>query len=118
MNARKPATTPTNAVAVVEARKRATIPTRPVIEHSKLFRAELQAALNKANSALLNADSALSVAADDRDTDVTLANQRFDAIRAGLDLERADINRTIGGIEAALKATEPAPSNVVALAAE
>lgn len=104
--------------AVKEARKRATVPTRPVIEHSKLFRAELQAALNKATSALLNADSALSVAADDRDTDITLANQRYDAIRLGLDAERADIHRTIGGIEAALKATEPQSSNVVALAAE
>lgn len=100
--------------AVTEAKKRATIPTRPVIRHTSLFRAELQAALNRANGALLNADNALSVAADDRDAEISLANQRFDAIRAQIDAERDDILNNIAGIEAALAATAPkdAGSNV------
>ena len=96
-----------SAPAVTEAKKRATIPTRPVIQHTSLFRAELQAALRRANGALLNADNALSVAADDRDADMALVSQRFDAIRAQIDAERDDILRNIAGIEAALAATSP-----------
>lgn len=102
-SARKKAVAP----AVTEAKKRATIPTRPVIQHTNLFRAELQAALRRANGALLNADNALSVAADDRDADMALVSQRFDAIRAQIDAERDDILRNIAGIEAALAATLP-----------
>lgn len=108
--------------AVAEAEKRSSIPKRPVIQHTALFRAELQAALNVANNEMVQADSALSSAADERDMAVALANQKFEAIRAGLDAERADILLKTAGIEAALKATEPAaetaPANVVAMAAE
>jgi len=104
---RKPKTPP----AVTEAKRKATIPSRPVIEHTKLLRAELQAAHIKASNALLSADAALSAAADSRDADIALANQRFDAIRAEVDAERDDILASIKGIEAALAATEP-KSNV------
>jgi len=98
-------TKPSPKPAVAEAKRRATIPSRPVIQHTGLLRAELQASLNRANGALLQADSALSVAADDRDMDIALANQRYDAIREGIDAERTDILRSIAGIEAALSAT-------------
>jgi len=119
MTARKPPVPAAKPVAAVEdAQKRATIPTRPVIQHTALLRAELQAALNKATSALLKADNELSVAADDRDTDIALATKRFDAIRLQIDAERNDLHRAITGIEAALQATGEQPSNVVVMAAE
>lgn len=103
------------AVPAVEgARQRASIPKRQVIEHTKLFRAELQAALAAANNELMAADSALASAADDRDMAITLANQKFEAIREGVDADRADLLLKIGGIEAALHATAQA-SNVVPL---
>lgn len=102
---------PRKTKAVAEAEINATIPSRPVIQHTKLLRAELQAAHIKANNALLSADAALSAAADSRDADIALANQRFDAIREELDAERTDILSSIKGIEAALAATE-AKSNV------
>lgn len=119
----KRATSPSKKAAppVAEAKRRATIPTRPVIQHTSLFRAELQAALNRANGALLNADAALSVASDDRDMEVALANQRYDAIRGQIDAERSDILKNIAGIEAALAATAPVEAtkpNVVPLRAE
>lgn len=112
--------TTTMPAAVVAAEKRSSIPKRPVIQHTALFRAELQAALNIVNNEMVQADSALSSAADERDMAISLANQKFDAIRAGLDAERNDILLKTAGIEAALKATEPAaePSNIVAMAAE
>ena len=102
-----------SAPAVKDAAKRAAIPTRPIIGHTNLFRAELQAALSKANNALLSADNALSSAADDRDMAVSLANQKYEAIRVGVDAERSDIILNIEGIEAALVAINPAPANVV-----
>ena len=105
-------TKPAPVAAVQEASKRASIPKRPVIEHTKLFRAELQAALSAANNELMAADSALVSAADDRDMSISLANQKYDAIREGVDADRADILLKITGIAAALAATAPA-SNVV-----
>ena len=102
--------------AVQEAQKRASIPKRPVIEHTKLFRAELQAALSAANNELMAADSALVSAADDRDMSISLANQKFEAIREGVDADRTDILLKITGIAAALAATAPA-SNVVPMTA-
>lgn len=112
---RQPTASAAAAKPVADAKRRASIPSRPVIQHTSLFRAELQAALNRANGALLNADNALSVAADDRDMDISLANQRFDAIREGIDAERIDILRSIAGIEAALAATGEPKANVVQL---
>lgn len=106
MTSTTPRKTKTPPPAVTEAKRKATIPARPVIAHTNLFRAELQASLVKANNALLNADNALSVAADDRDADISMAKQRFEAIRCQLDAERNDILRNIAGIEAALTATE------------
>lgn len=114
---RQPATSSAAPSAVADAKRRSSIPSRPVIEHTALLRAELQASLNRANGALLHADNALSVAADDRDMDIALANQRFAAIRQGLDAERDDIVRSIAGIEAALAATEP-KANIVQLHSE
>lgn len=105
--------------AVKEAAKRASIPKRQVIRHTSLFRAELQAALHAANNELLQADAALSSAADDRNTAIDLANQKYEAIRLGIDEERADLHTKIAGIEAALAATAPVqvPDNVVPLKA-
>lgn len=103
---------------VAAATKAATIPKRPVIQHTKLLTATLQAELRKAQGALQEADMALSIAAQDRDDAINLANARFDAIREGLDQERVDIIRTIDGIEAGLKAMAPQADNVVPLAQE
>lgn len=101
---------------VAAAAKAATIPKRPVIQHTKLLTATLQAELRKAQGALQEADMALSIAAQDRDDAINLANARFDAIREGLDQERVDIIRTIDGIEAGLKAMSSQADNVVPLA--
>lgn len=112
---RKPKTPP----AVFEASRKATIPSRPVIEHTKLLRANLQVELQAANAALAIADRELANAALERDEAKTnnrlehemkdaLADQTFDAIRAEVDAGRDDIKLKIAGIEAALAATEPA----------
>lgn len=89
---------------VAVAEKSASIPKRPVIQHTKLLYASLQMELEKANNALHAADTALAIAASDRDREVEFVNQKFAAIREGLDAERADIITAIDGIEAALKA--------------
>jgi hypothetical protein len=113
--------------AVQEATKRASIPKRPVIEHTKLFRASLQLELQAANAALAVADRDLTNAAAERDeaeetaqraydASVAFARQRFDTIRTQVDAERDDILREINGIEAAMDATTPA-SNVVPMTA-
>ena len=102
---------PRKPKAVTEAESNATIPSRPVIQHTKLLRAELQVKLNNANGALAVADTALTTAAGERDAAIELASKRFDAIREELDAERTDILGSIKGIEAALAATE-AKSNV------
>lgn len=94
-------------IAVAQAEKQASIPKRQVIQHTQLFRAELQVRLNKANGQLAEADLALANAAADRDAAIELAKQKFDAIRAEVDAERQDIITAITGIEAALTATSP-----------
>jgi hypothetical protein len=99
---------PDPVAAVAEATANATIPSRPVIQHTKLLRAELQVRLSSANGALTTADTALVVAAQDRDAAIELANQRYAAIRAEIDAERDDVLTTIAGLEAALHATKPA----------
>ncbi|MGV8950105.1 MAG: hypothetical protein ACOH2M_03305 [Cypionkella sp.] len=93
------------------AEARATIPTRPVIAHTKLFRAEMQVQHQALNNALANVDHALTAAAGERDAAVELANMRFAVIRAELDAERGDVLRNLDGVEAALDATE-AKTNV------
>ena len=111
--------------AVAEAKRKATIPTRPVIEHTKLLRASLQVALQEKTAALAAADRDLANAASERDEareanrhehemKDALADQRFDAIRTEVDADRTDILSSMTGIEAALAATEPpqAKSNV------
>ena len=115
---RQPPATAAAPSAVAQAKRRASIPSRPVIQHTALLRAELQASLNRATGALLQADSALSVAADDRDMDIALANQRYAAIREGIDAERDDIVRSIAGIEAALAATGEPKANVIQIRSE
>jgi hypothetical protein len=112
MTAKKP--TPPAAPATYAVK--ASVPKRPVIQHAKLLTATLQAEHRKAQGALQEADMALSLAAQERDDAINLANARFDAIREGLDQERADIIRTIDGIEAGLKAMAPQADNVVPLA--
>lgn len=83
------------------------IPKRQVIQHTKLFKAELNVALQSANNALAAADLALTAAAGERDMAIELANQRFAAIRSELDDERIDALTKITGIEAAMAAMEP-----------
>lgn len=145
MAPRAKTTTPVDPVEA--AAKRATIPTRPVIEHTKLFRAELQVQMAAVNCALDQVEHTLATAAGERDAAieaadgaydlamaaagktrkgaVELASQRFDAIRANLDKEQADLRHKKDGIEAALERTaEPKaetrsePDNVVPIAAE
>ena len=99
-------TTP-KPIAVAQAEKQASIPKRQVIQHTQLFRAELQVRLNKANGQLAEADLALANAEADRDAAIELANQKYDAIRAEVDAERQDIITAITGIETALTATSP-----------
>lgn len=110
MTARK---SPPQPLAVARAEEKAKLPTRPVIEHTKLFRAHLQMEHSKANAALSEADLALANAASERDSLIELAKQKFDAIRAQLDSERHDIITTLTGIEAAMKAISP-PAETVA----
>ncbi len=75
---------PSKPTPVAVAEKSASIPKRPVIQHTKLLQASLHAS--------------------ERDREIEFAQQKFDAIREGLDAERADIITSIDGIEAALKA--------------
>ena len=91
--------------AVAEAKRNATVPKRQAVQHTKLFRAELQVKLSDANGALAVADAALIAIAGERDAAIELANQRYDAFRRELDAERDDIIRSIKGVEAALEAT-------------
>lgn len=106
-------TKPTKPTPVAQAEKKASIPKRPVIEHANLLRATLTATLRKAQGELQNADMALSLAAEERDDAVKLANERFAAIREGLDAERSDITTAIDAIEAALAKLTVKPDNVV-----
>lgn len=103
----------TKPTPVAQAEKQASIPKRPVIEHANLLRATLTATLRKAQGELQNADMALSLAAEERDDAIKLADDRFAAIREGLDAERDDINAAIDAIEAALAKLNPQPDNVV-----
>lgn len=102
-----PKKAPPKPIAVAQAEKAATLPTRPVIQHTQLFRAELQVRLSKANGQLSEADLALTNAAAARDAAIELANQKYEAIRSELDAERQDIMTELAGIEAALTATAP-----------
>jgi hypothetical protein len=125
MTTRKPKTTN----PVTQATKAATIPKRQVIKHTALFRAELQVKLRSLNDALAAADRDLTNAASERDVSLeanrrdheakdALATQRYETIRSEVDEDRNDILLNIEGVEAALAATGPAQSNVVAMAAE
>lgn len=122
--------------AVKDAKERASIPSRPVIEHTKLLRATLQVERKATNDALAAVDLEMEVEAGARDAAIeaadraydlameaafnaregthALANERHNAIRAQLDEERNDLIRKLDGIEAALTATEakPTASNV------
>lgn len=95
---------PSKPTPVAVAEKSASIPKRPVIQHTKLLQASLQMERQKANEALHLADTALAIAASERDREIEFAQQKFDAIREGLDAERADIITSMDGIEAALVA--------------
>lgn len=106
----------TKPAPVTTAVKSASIPKRPVIQHTKLLTATLQAELRKASGALQEADMSLSLAAQERDDAISLANGRFDLIRQGLDAERADIISAMDGLEAALKSMASKPDNVVSIA--
>lgn len=124
--------TPSKPAAVVAAEKKATIPKRQVVQHTKLLRAALQVEQSAKNDALASVERDLAHAAGVRDEEqesakraynmaVDLAAQKFMAIRAELDAERSDILSALEGIEAALETTRerPAePSNVVPMAAE
>lgn len=106
--------------AVVKAAKaRATIPTRPVIDRTKLFRAEMQVELQAHTSALANVDHAITAADCDCDAAIELAQQRRLIIQSELALERDDLVMVIEGINAGLERTaqrDPAPaSNVTAI---
>lgn len=130
MATRAKTTTPVDPVEA--AAKRATIPTRPVIEHTKLFRASLQVQQSAATDALSLVDRDLVHAADTRAEEMeaanraygmamALADQKYDAIRTELDAERVAIISVIDSIDAALAKLDPAPadeSNVVQIAAE
>lgn len=109
---------PTKPAPVAQAEKQASIPKRPVIQHTKLLTATLQAELRKAQGALQEADMALSIAAQDRDDAISLAKAKYDAIREGMDLERENIITCIDGLEAALKKMAGTPDNVVPIAKE
>lgn len=145
MAPRAKTTTPVDPVEA--AAKRATIPTRPVIEHTKLFRAELVILQQTALLDLAQVDHVLMTAVDECETAQVaaaraeelaiaaaakarkgadeLATQRLSAIRKGADKERADIIRKLDAIERALNEPAPAeqadetePNNVVQIAAE
>lgn len=109
-------TKPKTVRAVSAAAAIATIPSRQVIPHTKLFKASLQIAYDAANNALAGADQALAAAAGERDAMIELAKDRYEAIRVELDAERADIKTNLTGIEAAMAAIEPKASNVVTMA--
>lgn len=133
---RKP--TPTKE-PVAEAKKRASVPVRPVIQSTKLFRANLQIERQTANDALAAVDHALETEAGIRDAAVeaadktyelaleaarnaregatALAVERFNVVRSELDAERSDIIRVLDGVEAALAATQSdtPPGNVTQL---
>lgn len=121
-----PRAKPTTPVDPVEAAaKRATIPTRPVIEHTKLFRAELLLAQSAANSELEQADHIIVTAVEEKNAAQNaaaiaeqiaieaantarrgadaLATQRFNTIRSEIEKERNDIICKLDSIEAALK---------------
>ena len=122
--------------AVKGAIASASIPSRPVIEHTKLLRATLQVERKATNDALALVDLemqteagicdaaleaagrayelAIAAASNALQGAVAIANERHNAIRAQLDEERNDLIRKLDGIEAALTATEakPAASNV------
>ena len=102
-----PKKSPPKPTAVAQAEKAAAVPKRPVITHTGLLRATLQAELRKAQGELQQADIALTLAAEERDDAIAFANQKYDAIRAEVDAERQDIITAITGIEAALTATSP-----------
>lgn len=124
--------TPSKPAAVVTAEKKAAIPKRQVVQHTKLLRAALQVEQSAKTDALALVDRNLVHASDGRDEAkaaakraydmaCTLADQTFDAIRAELDVERADIIQSLEGIEAALDAVRERPSepsNVMPMAAE
>lgn len=136
---RSPVKSSAASSAVTEARRRSSIPSRPVIEHTALLRAELQAQRSVTLDALASADMGLEVEAGIRDAaaeaaeraydlaltaasnvrsnSMAIATERFRAARAELDAERADIIRAMEGIEAALAATEP-KANIVQLHSE
>ena len=127
---------PRKPKAVAEAESSATIPSRPVIEHTKLLRATLQVERKATNDALALVDLemqteagvldaateaahqkyllAMQAAQAAYDGELVLANERHKAISAQLNEERNDLTRKLDGIEAALAATEakPAASNV------
>lgn len=121
---RAPRSSTATPPAVQEAAKRATIPSRPVIQHTSLFRATLQQLRSKATDALASADMALTAAASERDHEMdaakraydaacSVAASRFEAIRSELDAERADCICELDGIDAAMSVTAPAAANVV-----
>jgi hypothetical protein len=63
-------------------------------------------------------DVSLEANRRDHEAKDALATQRYETIRSEVDEDRNDILLNIEGVEAALAATGPAQSNVVAMAAE
>jgi hypothetical protein len=118
--------------AVISAEKKASLPKRQVVQHTKLLQANLLVEQSAKNDALAAVDRDLAHAAGVRDEAreaarracdmaCALADQTFEAIRGELDSERTDIIRSLEGIDAALDAIRDRPtepSNVVAMAAE
>lgn len=125
----KPPAAPSAIAAVADAKRRASIPSRPVIQHTKLLRAELHLALQAMTAALAADDRDLANAAGERDETMeanrreyeakdALAVERFRAIRSGIDANRADVIRAMEGIEAALAATGEPKANVIQMHSE
>ena len=118
--------------AVISAEKKASLPKRQVVQHTKLLQANLLVEQSAKNDALASVDRDLAHAAGSRDEAreaaerafqmaCALADQTFEAIRGELDAERSDIIRSLEGIDAALDAIRDRPAetpNVVPLAAE
>jgi hypothetical protein len=89
---------------VVEtAKERATIPTKPVVEHTKLFRASLQLELSAANNTLAGVDLALQIAASTRDEAVEAAENAYEsAVKAAESAYRLALNTATEAKEGAL----------------
>lgn len=95
------------AIAATTSAAESPTPSRPVIEHTKLFRASMQVAQRDAENALFVVDSELQAAAEGHEARMELERQRYAEVRRQLDEQRQDVVTHKAGIDAALAATAP-----------